>query len=128
MEGTYPVMLGGEQVGEVIIKQVGLYYQFSCQCKIHSQMICRVTVSCGGHHENLGILLPAGDKFWLNKRIPAKNFPNDKPSFWITPKHDQRQGRFVDVYPEEPFAYIAKLENACLEKRRGRSGIFINNH
>lgn len=125
MEGNYPVMLGKETVGEVTVKKQGLYYHFHCQCELHSEVICRVAVSCGGHHENLGILLPAGRGYWLVKKLPVKNFPLGRPEFWIIPKHTTHDGRFVDVYPEEPFAYISRLENAYLEKRRGRVGIVI---
>ena len=125
MEGTYPIYLGKEKVGQVSVERQGLYYCFRCRCRLHSEVMCRVTVSCGGGHDNLGILVPVGKEYVLCKKLPAKQLRPGIPEFWITVKHPQRQEIYVDIYPEEPFQYIAKLERAYLDKRRGKSGIRI---
>ena len=125
MEGTYPIWLGKEEVGLVIVERQGLYYRFQCRCRIHSEVMCRVTVSCGGHHENLGILVPMGENYILSRMLPVKQFRPGSPEFWITPKQPQVREIDVDIYPEEPFRYIAKLEKAYLDKRRGKNSIRI---
>ena len=84
-----------------------------------------MTVSCGNISESLGVLVPAEGEYCLTKKIPIKNLPSGTPEFWITPKLPRRKEIFVDIYPEEPFRYIAKLERAYLEKRRGSLGIRI---
>lgn len=124
MEGNYTVWLGREAVGQAIVERQGLYYWFRCRCQLNSEVICRVTVSCGGSHESLGILIPAGKEYVLTKRLPVKLF-SGIPEFWITPKQPQKSGFYVDIYPEEPFRYIAKLESAYLDKRQGGMGIRI---
>lgn len=126
MEGNYIVWLGKEAVGQAIVERQGLYYSFNCQCQLHSEVMCRVTVSCGGSHVSLGILVPMGKDYGLTKKLPIKNFPPGTPEFWITPKQIRSQGIYVDVYPEEPFRYIAKLEKAYLDKHKGRPGIRID--
>lgn len=123
MEGTYSIWLGREEVGQASVERRGLYYYFYCRCRLHSEVMCRVTVSCGGVHENLGILLPVGTEYVLSKKLSVKQFRPGIPEFWITAKQPQMREIYIDVYPEEPFRYIAKLEKAYLDKRRGKSCI-----
>ena len=118
MEGSYTVWLGKEPVGQATVERQGLYYWFRCRCQLYSEVMCRVTVSCGSNHESLGILVPAGKDYVLTKKLPVKLF-SGTPEFWITPKQPQRQEFYVDIYPEEPFRYIAKLEKAYLDRRQG---------
>lgn len=125
MDGVYHIWLGKETVGQAAVSRQGLYYCFDCRCRLHSKVMCKVTVSCGGHHENLGILAPCGKDYALNRRIPVKQFPAGTPEFWITPKQTGQHEIRVDVYPEEPFRYIAKLEKAYLDRSAGGSGICI---
>ena len=125
MEGSYGIFLGNEEVGVAQVERQGLYYCFTCRCKLHSEVICKVTVSCGGHHENLGVLVPMGEDYGLTKKLPVKSLGLGIPEFWITPKHTAVEGVYVDIYPEEPFRYIARLEKAYLEMRRERLGIVI---
>ena len=127
MEGTYTVWMGKEPVGQATVERQGLYYCFRCRCQLLSEVMCRVTVSCGGINESLGILVPAGKDYCLTKRIPIKSLPLETPEFWIAPKLPQRKEIFVDIYPEEPFRYIRKLENAYLDRQRGSNVIRIEN-
>ena len=125
MEGTYPICLGNEEVGQAYVERQGLYYHFRCRCQVQSGIICKVTVSCSGEHMNLGTLMPSGKGYVLTKNIPVSQFRSGIPAFWILPKRPQTQEVYVDIYPEEPFRYISKLENAYLDRRRGRTGIRI---
>ena len=126
MVGNYTVWLGKEPVGQVTVEQQGLYYCFHCQCQLHSEVMYKVNVACGGNHASLGILVPSGKDYQLTKRLPVKQFPSDKPEFWITPKLSQKQTISLDIYPEEPFRYITRLEKAYLERNRGVLKIIIN--
>ena len=125
MEGTYTICLGKEEVGQVSVERQGLYYYFRCRCRLHSEIMCRVTVSCGGCHENLGILVPAGKEYVLSKKLPVKQFRPGNPEFWITAKQPQMREIYIDIYTEEPFRYITKLEKAYLDRRREKTGIRI---
>lgn len=126
MEGTYPIMIGKTKVGQAFVERQGLYYCFSCRCELHSEVICRVTLQIGEQEESLGILMPLeGNVFGLCKRLPAKSLKSGMPEFRITPKQSLPAGSFIDVYPEEPFGFISRLENAYLEVRRGKTGLVI---
>ena len=121
----YEICMGKERVGQARVRQEGLYYCFQCRCELESGMICRVVVSCGGHHENLGILVPEGRWYQLTKRMPIKCIGNGRLEFQVVPRCSKRQETFLCVYPEEPFRYIRKLQEAYLERRDGQLGIVL---
>ena len=125
MDGEYEIRMGKEVVGTATVEQQGLYYRFSCKCNISGSVICRVTVSCNGHHENLGVLIPMGSGFGLTTKVAVKKLGKGLFLFRATPKHQKNEGRFIPIYPEEPFAYITRLQNAFLEVRNGQAGVVI---
>ena len=125
MDGTYDVFWGSEVIGQARVERRGLYYHFDCRCKLTGEGICRVTVSCGGHHENLGILIPAGDDFVLSRKLAAKRLGIGKPEFRVLPRHQKTKVTFIPVYPDEPFRYLNRLQNAFMEVRNGQRGVSI---
>jgi hypothetical protein len=125
MDGEYDIRMGTETVGKALVQRQGLYYQFRCQCKLSGDVMCRVMVSCNGHHENLGILVPMGDGFGLSTRLAVKRLGKGRLEFRVLPKHKKYEGTFVPVYPEEPFSYLTRLQNAFLEIRNGQMGVVL---
>ena len=125
MNGEYDILMGREPVGKVTVEQQGLYYHFCCRCNISGSVICRVTVSCNGHHEKLGVLIPEGDSFGLTTKMAVKKLGKGPFQFRAIPKHRKSEGKFIPVYPEEPFAYLTRLQNAFLEVRNGQVGVVI---
>ena len=125
MNGDYEIRMGKEVIGTAAVEQQGLYYRFSCRCNISGSVICRVTVSCNGHHENLGVLIPVGDGFGLTTKLAVKKLGKGPFQFRAMPKNQKSEGKFIPIYPEEPFAYISRLQNAFLEIRNGQAGIMI---
>ena len=125
MDGTYEIMLGSEPIGEAVVERQGLYYSFSCRCRLSGAVLYRVDVCCDGHHEDLGILIPMGDRFGLTTKVPAKRLRKGTLRFQALPKHRKLEGQFVPVYPEEPFAYLTRLQDAFLAVRDGQVGVVI---
>lgn len=125
MEGVYDIMLADTPVGTVEVTRQGLYYRFDCRCKLSGTVICRVSVECGGHHENLGILVPTGDWFYLSTKLAVKRLGKGIPHFSALPKHRERELEFIPVYPEEPFAYLTRLQDAFLQIRDGQVGVAL---
>ena len=80
---------------------------------------------CGGKQENLGVCIPLGSFFGLEKKIPCKRLDRGIPEFFLTPRDPGTQGKFVPVYPEEPFAYMSRLKGAFLEIRDGQMGVVL---
>ena len=125
MVGTYEICLGSSPVGEARVEKQGLYYRFSCRCALNGATMQRVMVACGENKVDLGICVPMGDSFGLDKKVPCKHLGEGKPEFFLTPRPRQGGGKFVPVYPEEPFAYMSRLKGAFLEIQNGQRGIVI---
>lgn len=125
MVGTYDICLGIEPVGEAVVEKVGLYYRFSCRCRLRGATMQRIMVACGEKKVDLGICVPMGEQFGVDKKVPCKQLGEGKPEFFLTPRPQTHGGKFVPVYPEEPFAYMSKLKDAFLEIRNGQMGIVV---
>lgn len=125
LEGNYEVSFGAKTVGKVQVLRQGLYYRFICRCKLTGDVVCRLVVRCGNCCENIGVVIPTGDGFGLDKKLPAKRVGEGVPEFYLAPRHDTVNGKFVPIYPEEPFAYIARLKDAFLARQGGQIGVVI---
>lgn len=123
--GDYDVFFGTRQSGRVQVRRQGLYYRFTCRCRLSGEVVCRLYVSCGGKRENLGVLVPMDGGFGLDTQIPVKRLGEGEPVFTLIPKHNSPSGRFVPIVPEEPFAYIERLKTSFLVRKYGQMGILI---
>ena len=125
MEGTYDIMLAGEPVGQATVRRQGLYWQFSCRCDLSGETVCRISVTCGDKQVSLGILVPEGGRFVLNTKVAASKLGSGTPEFICQPRRPELQGKFIPLRPEEPFAYLHRLEDAFLARQNGELGIVI---
>ena len=125
MEGNYPVLMGGQELGTVKVTRQGLYYRFDCRCRLSGDVMCRLTVTCGEVTHNLGILVPESGTFCLRTQMPAKQLGKGDLQFRVLPNHKPVRGHFVPISPEEPFAYLSRLQDAFLEIRDGVPGLVI---
>lgn len=125
MTECYDIFLGSQRVGKAYVDRQGLYYRFRCRCRLASDVICRLSACRGGEEVHLGIPVPVSGEFVLDTRLPVKRFPEGEFRFLLHPKHQELRGRFVPLSPQEPFAYLAKLKSAHLEKREGQLGLVI---
>ena len=127
MEENYPVFFGKNPVGKVQVLRQGLYYRFICRCRLSGDVVCRLAVRCGDSQENLGVVVPVGDGFGLDKKVPVKHLGEGEMSFFLAPRNDYVFGKFVPISPEEPFAYIARLKDAFFLRQGGQAGVMIKN-
>ena len=125
MVGTYEIRRGNDVVGTATVEKQGLYYRFCCRCKITGEGMRRIVITCGKQREDLGVCVPIDGDFGMDKKIPCKHFGAEKPEFLLLPKYPDAQGKFVPVYPDEPFAYMSRLKDAFLEVREGLPGVLI---
>ncbi len=123
MGDTYPILRGGESIGQASVEKQGLYYRFSCRCDLSGEVIYRLTVSCGEKCENLGVPVPENGAFVLTARIPVSRLGQGEPVIRAVPRHGKLEGLFIPLSPEEPFRYIDRLENAVAERRGQQLGI-----
>lgn len=121
MEGIHEILLWDKVVGKAEVSREGLYYRFRCRCQLAEDAVCRVTAG----KENLGILVPCGNGFELDTKLPVKRFGDTVPEFRLVPNKPVLEGKFVPIKPEEPFAYIERLQDAFLVRRGDEIGICI---
>jgi len=121
----YDILLGGQPVGKAQVEKEGLYYRISCRCRLSGEVVCKVEVSCGDRGESLGVLVPESGAFVLSTRIPAKKLGEGPLQFRVVPRQIRTEGKFVPISPEEPFAYLSRLENAYMQVRNGQTGIVL---
>ena len=125
MVGSYAILQGTDKVGTAVVTQEGLYYRISCRCRYGGEPMRRIFMNLGDQQLDLGVCVPVDGQFGLEKRIPRKNLVSGTPQFRLMPKYRRTDRLFVPVYPEEPFAYMAKLKDAFLEIREGQIGVLI---
>ena len=114
-------MLWDKAVGTAEVTREGLYYRFRCRCKLEEDAVCRVTAG----KERLGILVPSGDGFELQTKLPIKRFGDTVPEFRLAPNKPVLEGKFIPIKPEEPFAYIERLKEAYLVRNGGQIGLVL---
>ena len=119
MTKQYELKFGGRAVGKVEAVREGLYYRFHCRCRLSGDVICRAVLVCGGKQESLGILVPMGDGFGSDAKIPAKRMDTGEWEFLVVPNRSGGEGKHIPIKPEEPFAYIARLKDAYLAMHGG---------
>lgn len=122
----YYVYYGKEQVGGVQVVKQGLYYRFICRCHLTGGTICRLQVTCGDKHEDLGIVVPMDGAFGLETKLPVKRLGEGRMEFLLFPKHEVLTEHFIPISPEEPFSYIARLKDTYLVKRNGQRGVLLD--
>lgn len=125
MEGNYGVYFGNQLAGKVQVQRQGLYYRFTCCCRLSGDVVCRLRVTCGDRRESLGVVVPMDGGFGLDTRLPVKRLGEGEMAFTLVPKHEVPEGTFVPIYPEEPFAYIERLKEGFLAKKGEQVGVVL---
>lgn len=125
MEGSYEIMFGGKSVGRVNVTKQGLYYRFSCRCRMSGEMVSRLMVCWQDRQESLGILVPTEGGFGLETRVATKKCGSGVPEFRVVPSRSTQRETFIPLSPEEPFTYIQRLKDAFFERRYGQPGIVL---
>lgn len=79
--------------------------------------------------EKLGVLVPVEGGFGLDTRLAAKRFAQGVPEFAAVPRKNPDEEvsdrHFIPIKPEEPFAYLSRLENAYFVCRNGEIGVIL---
>lgn len=125
MNMEFDILLAGQPAGKAAVRREGLYYIFDCRCHFTGEVMYRLTVSSGGHTENLGIPVPEGGAFVLRTRLPAKRLGEGKMELRAVPRHAELGEHFIPLSPEEPFRYLRRLENAFLQVRSNAVGVVL---
>ena len=70
------IVLDGQVIGDCIVTREGLYYRFQCSCRFEDRRVHKLFVKASPNIIPLGVCIPSGDKFVLDKRIPITKIGN----------------------------------------------------
>ena len=126
MTGIYEIYQGSQPIGTAEVFQEGLYFRFRCRCKLSGTVMHRISVCVNDVTYDLGIPVPKNDEFNLETRVPTKHFGKGDVKFSIIPHLRKSESKFYPISPEEPFAYLAKLRKAHMERRDDQIGIVLD--
>ena len=123
LEGYYEVFLGDRPAGKLHIEKNGLYYSLTYRCHVPKDTVYRLFALKGSRRENLGVVVPEEEGCVLCRKVPVKKLM-DCTGFILSSRSGEDTGKFVPIYPEEPFSYIVHLEKAFLDVRNGQIGAY----
>lgn len=69
---TIPVYFDGQQICQLQVERLGLYYHFTCRCSLQSPRILRIYAVSGVQTVPLGILMPKDGEFVLDEKISVR--------------------------------------------------------
>ena len=121
----YQILLGGECIGQARVRKEGLYSQIDAQCHLSGQVKFHLLADTGAGAVDLGLLVPKDGCFVCRTKQPTKRFSQGIIGFSVKPTHADMTETFVPLYPEKPFAYLDRLENAYLTLKNGQLGVTI---
>lgn len=126
MTGTYPVILGSKSVGAVTVVKQGLYYCFACNCTFPDNGIYTISAQCGRHYENIGICIPDGEHYKLEKKIPVKYFPQKEPCFIASRRSTESDNIFIPLESGGDFQHLSQLMDARFQYLDGKCGVNLH--
>lgn len=123
MEATYEIKLGDDPVGTATVTQKGLYYEILCICSLTGSVPFRIQMYTSDAQIDLGLCYKRGNTIGLKTRVCVKQAGVAPFQFSLIPHKEYAEKSFVPIHPEEPFAYLKRLEDAYLVYRNGNPGI-----
>lgn len=121
----YSILLGKESVGQAEIKEEGLYSRIHCRLSLSGDIPFQVIMKAGDREISLGTCLRRGSIFEIDTKVPRKYIGNSPLQFYAKPKRPLLPKGFVPIYPQEPFAYLLKLEQARMAVEQGIIGVYF---
>lgn len=109
---SYDIYYLGKAIGKAEVTQQGLYHCITCRCRLPKDSVHRIYVSDGGKNTCLGVCMPDGDIFTLEKKIPRKYMSGLDLEFYVDEQIKEVKRKFIPISPEEPVAVIDKLRHA----------------
>lgn len=119
MAEIYDITYDGAIVGTAKMEKQGLYHVFSCRCRLPDDGLYRIHVFCGEKYEDLGICIPMGDTFGMDKKLAAKKLGEGPVSFALHPKDWKVEKSVIkpesipaeeEVLPEEAYPLQEEMQ------------------
>lgn len=78
LSGCYPIILDGEDTGQVSVSREGLFWRFEARCKMREELL-RLSVYGQGAEGYLGVMEPVDGELWLSKKLSRNGLSGFPP-------------------------------------------------
>lgn len=121
----YDIFWNSKKVGLAQIQQKGLYSLICCRCSFDTPAIYRITIRGQMHDVYLGVCVPVGDAFVLEKSIPSKHLEDDSLRFCV--ESEENSGREkIQIDPLHTVIPISQLHKMQFISTFGNKYLVIN--
>ena len=121
MYQTYDIYLKDRVVGQATVNKAGLYCAINAVAKFHEPGFYRLMLQSGTRNVDLGLFVPSGEMYILNKKIPYKHIATQPYEFNVIPR-DQ-----TSIQAEKSQELnIEKLQSYALFKTESNEHIIID--
>lgn len=121
MESYYDIFQGDQKVGQVKLSQKGLYYYMQCSAEFQKSGLYRLWAYTEKEKKDLGVMLAAQDRFYLNTAVPQKNFTGKIREFRLQDQQDKTES-WLPISEDAPFKALQRLKTARLQFVNGQPG------
>ena len=119
MKNEYPVTFKNREVGIAVVEEEGLYKHIQIDCKLPSGSVERAYAYAGENKIPLGVCMPRGDRFYIDKQIAISKFPAGDLQIMI--------GDIEKSFNcSQPWSEIHRIENARIVIKMEGKTVVIN--
>lgn len=111
MQEYHIIRYENHEIGQMQVHKEGLYYRFQCCCHFIDKGLYRVMINHAAGTTDLGICIPEGDKYYIQKRIAVKALPPDKWQVYAV--KDRENMNAIKIHENHNFLYLSKLSELC---------------
>lgn len=120
LNNVYPVYLGDEQVGNIILQKNGLYHKLDCRCFLPGNSIFRLFAVCGDWRSKIGIPAPEGDCYALCTSVRLGDIKADDLRFFVAADEEQFLQQRIPICDDRPCLHMDQLEQMVFDHYDGK--------
>lgn len=119
----FPIFYLGEECGNARLETQGLYCRIICQCRIPTQVICKIKLIADGNVFALGTCIKEGNRYIIDTKLPLKYIQGKKLKFLMHADGDQWD--FYPIDENKAFPHLRSVHKARMAYRNGKVGIIL---
>lgn len=121
LDKTYPVYLDKEQVGNINLRKIGLYYNVDCKCSLPGNRIFRLFAQCGDWKCKIGIPAPEGTCYALRTNVRFGEVPVDDLRFFVATDEVHSDQQRILICEDKPCFHMDQLEDMVYDNYNGKA-------
>ena len=116
----------GKNVGLIDVQIQGLFYKIRGRFSGVRELNPHIMVTCDDKETDLGVCVPCGKDWEINRCLPIKNVGIGDLRFFVGTEAED--GLFIPICSNMPFAEIDKLTNGKFVNHLGKQGILLESN